>query len=150
MSIKIFSKKIVACSAALLIVLAGCQKTSVNPAFERNIPGAYTFQKVKLFQNFSLGGKDQTDDYKNITIEFKSDHSLAWTDASTGQTQSGSWVLERVVNSSSDVNNCSFLIDINVNNAKYITGTSLGVTNNKIRFSESKAEGTYNYVLARK
>lgn len=126
-----------------------CKKKSVNPYFERHIAGTWKFKKVKLYKNFSFGWEDLTSDYESITIVFDSNHSVSWKDQNTGQVQTGSWVLERVLTSSSQVEDCSFLIDINIGNTEFITGTSLNVTRNKIRFSEGKAEGTYNYILER-
>lgn len=131
----------------LLLLLNACQKNSVNPQFEKNIIGTWNFNKVSLTRSFSLGQQDQTQNFAGITLSFNPNHTVVYTNTNTGQTQTGNWVLEKVINSNQNINNCSFLLDININPILNITGTNLNVTNSKIKFNEGKAEGTFYYTL---
>lgn len=141
--------------AAILILTGGCSKQQfISP--EEKLTGKWKFEKVTFQKQFSLCNKNISDKYNDVTIEFKNDKTVSYTETNSGMVYSGNFDLRTVNNMVSTyavddaVTQGVYELDLNLYSGtelKNFLGENVSVTSKKIYFTETKDDGIYSYHL---
>lgn len=73
------------------LFVLGCAKEGQLTWTEKRMLGTWTYEKVKVYDDWSISGDRITDEYEGISITFYSDFSVEMIDLNNAQSFSGIW-----------------------------------------------------------
>ncbi len=141
--------------AATLLTTCGCSKQQFASP-EKKLTGKWKFEKVTFQKQFSLCNKDVSDDFKGVSVEFKNDKTVFYTDTNSGLVYAGNYDLRPlsngIYNYAGEYTNTQIGYELDINLAsgsdlKNYSGENVSVTLKKIFFTETKNDGFYSYHL---
>lgn len=141
---------------ALVLLGTGCTREGAILRREDRLIGAWEIDRVTYKRDFALFARDITDEYEGDVMEFYTDYSAAYDDASLGAVFFGSWILlyeeDEYWSEDGDISELDWHLDANfyddvVNEEFFFFGDINRLTRSRLNFEMLDARGEFRFRL---
>ena len=131
-----------------------CEKENLYLSSEKRMQGKWSYERVTFQKDFTIDKNNNTSEFSDLTIDFRSNGSIEQTDRNSNLIAIGEWDMRRLYFNDGANDNISryirgHLTDVSSGQRSRVEWRNLQVNRKRMLFTERKNGGIYRFRLRR-